>query len=68
MIADRLRCFGCQALVPIIRMQSITDFNFIRSIDFLMEEAAAKHGKLRRQTAVLLRENFSRKAAVCLRE
>jgi hypothetical protein len=70
MIAHRLRRFGCQAFVPIIRMQAVTDFNFICSIDFLMKEAAvtdqsiiraAEHGKLLRQTAVLPRENFLQK-------
>jgi hypothetical protein len=58
-------------------MQSITDFNFTRSIGFLMKEAgvtdqsilrAAKHGKSRRQTAVLPRGIFSKKAAVCLHQ
>ena len=70
MIAHRLRRFGRQAFVPIIRMQAVTDFNFICSIDFLMKEAAvtdqsiiraAEHGKLRRQSAVLPRENFFQK-------
>ena len=70
MIAHRSRRFTREPLVPIIRIQPITDFNFVPTIDLLMKETAISNqliirtmndGELRWKPAALPTNDFVQK-------
>ena len=67
MIAHNLSRLARKSAIPMIGMKSVTDFNFVPSIDLLVKETAvanqlivsAKNDcELRRQTSLVPREKF----------